>query len=364
MLVLVFLVEWRVVRKRFATADGSDFGYQSAVRAAAEEARGARVLLLGDSLVKTGLLPAAVRERAGRSAYNLAVAGSQAPAAEAIWARALGAGARPEAVVIGFDAKLLARPARYNLGYWPSVLTLADSARLAWSAGDADVLTCVILARLFPSYHGRAAARAGALDALAGRYDGRIGLFHLLRRHLRSNGGAMLFPRPEPPKPWGAAEVAEYRRGYDHWACDPANAAAIDRLLAAAAAHGVPVYWVLPPLTPALRAETARNGFDQAFDAFLRSWQARYPGLTVLDARAAVADPADFTDPSHLSAPGARAFSLAAADALGASLSSPTPRARRLTVSPAASPPANAPSLGEDIDESRLAIARRLTPRG
>ena len=91
----------------------------------------------------------------------------------------------------------------------------------------------------------------------------------------------------------------------------PENVAGVRAFLALAAEHGVRVYWVLPPTLPRFQAMLVESGFDASHEAFVRSWQARFPGVVVLDGRRAVADPNAYHDQTHLGVPGAYAHSLA-----------------------------------------------------
>ena len=59
-----------------------------------------------------------------------------------------------------------------------------------------------------------------------------------------------------------------------------------------------------------------KSGFDAEHEAFVRSWQARFPNLVVIDGRGSVADPGAYHDQTHLGTPGAYTYSLALGDTL------------------------------------------------
>lgn len=351
---LVALAEAFVAGCPFDFLDMDDWAYRNNAKTAAKRGAGYDLLCLGDSLVKLGVVPRAVRERSGLRTINLAVSGSQAPATHVLLERALGSGARPAAVLVDFQPPLLRLGPRHNLSRWADLMTPAEAARLAWWARDPDLFAAVALGRLLPSFHRRAAVRANVLGALTGAGDGRrYGNFVSFRNWSR-NGGAQLM-RPSPAvAALTDAEVESVRRGfYPEWACHPANVAGVERFLALAAAHDVPVYWLLPPLLPALQRKLADGGIDRRHEAFLRSWQARFPNLVVLDGRNTVTDPAAFFDANHLAAGGAYAFSLALGDALR-QLRRGAPATRWVALP--ASRPCPLPDGLEDLGQSELAL--------
>ena len=69
------------------------------------------------------------------------------------------------------------------------------------------------------------------------------------------------------------------------WTCHPVNDAYVRRFLDLADAHGVPVFWLLPPTHPELQARRERFGWDADYIGYLRRLQKSYPRLTVIDGR-------------------------------------------------------------------------------
>src|SRR5436305_8758992 len=94
-LALVAGAEWGVFRRLDGLTPYIPASWSQSGRAARREAVAADVLCLGDSQVKSGLLPNVLARRLGRPAYNLAVVGGQPASAYYLLARALKAGARP-----------------------------------------------------------------------------------------------------------------------------------------------------------------------------------------------------------------------------------------------------------------------------
>jgi hypothetical protein len=355
MLILVFLVEGHVARRPLDFLDPDDWAFREARRAAGREAKRADVLILGDSLVKLGVVPRAVEERSGRRVTNLALSGSQATTSEIMFRRALKAGARPAAVVVDFFPSLQSVGPRHTLKRWSSLLGAFGAAELAWSAGDPALFGSVALARLLPTFKGRDAVVENVRAALEGRSDSRRWANTLTKRNWLGNGGAQLVPPSADVARMTDADFDAWRQKYfEAFRCAPVNDRAIGRLLALADAHNVPVYWLLPPYSPGLSAKCEASGFEAAHRAYVRSWQERFPGLTVIDARDAVPDPTVYHDPHHLGAPGAYGFSLALGNLLRRELHSTPGASRWLTLRPCR--PVSLPAGVEDLDASHLAL--------
>ena len=359
MVVLVVLAERSVMHSKSEFMSFEEEGYVRARQVASRGVTRVRVLCFGDSLIKQGVVPAAVEERSGRPTYNLALPGSTAPSSYFLLRRALRSGARPDAVLLTYSPNCLKQGPRQTRG-WSFLLSLTEAAQLALWGRD-PVFFAELLVHQLPSVRLREGVRARLLARLQDVYDRRSGANLVLGRNWEHNQGAWLVPAPKTLKDTTDAgvEVFEQRMSSD-WACDPVNARAVEALLDLAASHGVPVYWVRTPYWPALQDRMERSGFDGRTTDLLRSWQERHPNLTVLDARRAVDDPTGYTDLIHMSLEGAYSLSLGLGDFLsraspapGASASS-TPRRVEL---PPCRPTAQPPGV-EDFDQSRLAIDR------
>jgi hypothetical protein len=106
----------------------------------------------------------------------------------------------------------------------------------------------------------------------------------------------------------------------NHWDIDPLNARYMRRFLELAAAHKIPVFWVLPPIRVDYQAGRDKRGLD---DLYLRRAYAlftRFPNLYLLDARHSGFPDAVFFDPSHLDRAGGLALSAAVARVIGSVL--------------------------------------------
>jgi hypothetical protein len=355
MVALILIVEAAIEARSLDLFDVDDWAFRWTGRAAARKAKGKEILCFGDSLVKLSVIPSVVRERTGKRVYNLALSGSQAPSSYFLLKRALDAGARPEAVVVDFNPPLLRVGPRHNITRWGALLNPVEAAQLAWWSRDSSLFAEVTLGRLVPSIRARYALRADLLGAFAGKssinpINNPMGL-----RNWKKNDGAQLMVGSAMAKNLPDAKIRELREGYyPVWSVDRANSEGVDRFLALAAEHQIRVFWLLPPLVPALHDEIRRSGVDAQQDEFVRGWQAKYPNLVILDARKRVVDPEAFWDPQHLSAIGATAFSRAVGDVLRQLTAAKLDQ--RWVLLPEVNHVGPLPPGVEDIDQSRLAV--------
>ena len=320
MLALVACVERGVSRNapRFVTIDATSW---ARARSVAGRSADARVVALGDSLVKHGIVPAVVERRIGRPACNLAVTGGHAPGHYFQLRRLLGTGARPDAVLV--DGDTLGEDPLGLVRVWPELLGVAECGELALAARDALALAAMTLGRLLPTYRARAEARAGVLDALGGRPPAVAAMLPMFERNWRKNREALLLP-PRDDAAGPDPRLAALRRIDGRsaaWSCHPVNAVFVERLLDLAASREVPVFWLLPPLHPEVQARDDRTGSGEGYHRFLRSLTARHPNLSVIDGRHAGYPAGALADFVHLARPGALAFSDAVAAVVGERLS-------------------------------------------
>jgi len=197
-------------------------------------------------------------------------------------------------------------------------------------------------------------------EAIRAGFAGEISTSHRTNRLALRNWGKNLGAHLGSSRSTFSGEVGEdpHRKlRSDDWRCHPVNALYVDRLFALAASRGVAVYWVIPPLSPALQSRRERAGSDAAYLDFVRSMQARHPGLTVVDGRHAGYPVAEFNDPTHLNGHGAMAFS----HELAAILKRRGPRARWVELPGHRDWPVDV--LAEDIDQSRVALEAEAVRR-
>ncbi|HEV3121033.1 MAG TPA: hypothetical protein VGY53_03985, partial [Isosphaeraceae bacterium] len=102
MLCLVGLVEGALAERELLLATAVTANSRFAAQMAQREGPACGILAFGDSQVKCGILPAVLEDRLGLRAFNLAILASPPPASYFLLRRALGAGARPAAIVVGY----------------------------------------------------------------------------------------------------------------------------------------------------------------------------------------------------------------------------------------------------------------------
>jgi hypothetical protein len=328
--------------------------WAQAARSAQGEAAEARVLCLGDSLVKEGVLPRVLGRALGRPAYNLAVHGGSAPSNYFLLRRALRAGARPEAVVVDFHPNLLSSAPRSTGPLWGELLGPIEALNLSCQARDPPLFVRTVLAGLLPSYRLRDGLRDAVRAALRGDEPADRALCRALGRNLAVNLGARVAPEGPPPPDLEA--LLRNLPDLGPWTPHRANVAFLHRLFALADRAGVRVVWLWPPATAPWQARRVQIGGDARYEDLARAVLAAHPNVVVVDGRASGYDLSAFRDLTHLHAAGAAALSAGLAAVMGPLLDGDgnvdhgrwvaLPPYQRTTPEPAV----------EDLDRSRLAL--------
>lgn len=348
MLVLVALGEWGFSRVEIDVIAPWHWDWRHAGRAATGPAAKADLLCFGDSLMKFGLLPKVVEHATGRPTYNLSVALGQTPSSYFLLRRALRAGAKPSAVLIDAAPVMLSEnPCEpRHLRQWPELLNTAELLDLAWSLRDPNFFTATALAELLPSLRARDEVRTALTDASKGLPSTRRPFAESFRRNTRVNRGANAMTASTLQ----GDLTANCRMLFGRFACDPLNAAYLDRFFRLAAEHQIPVYWVITPATAEVEQMCQVSGFDAAWTAFVKAMQERHPNVTVLDGRrSGYGRDLYCIDSIHLNHIGGSALSAEIASILGRGAGS-----RWVTLPPYR--PAQAGIVLEDVDASALAL--------
>lgn len=333
--------------------------WRDSAASATTRAIGPDVLCLGDSFIKMGVAAPEIERRTGRPTYNLAACAAPAPVAYFLLRRALDAGARPSTILVGFDPHLLSQGPGHFERLWPELATWPELAWVGLWAGDGDFVARVALAKVVPTVKARAEVRSAIVAQLGGAPLPEYAAVPAARRNWAVNRGSHLAaPAPEfqgeaEPEYFPIENAAIFP---PRWRCHPTNAIAIDRLLKLAASRGIRVVWVVPPFSPRVTEGRRRVGSDRAFTRFVVAILARYPGVTLADARDGGYPHRVFRDSVHLDARGATALSASLGDALASSRPGAAP-VDRLALPPYRDPAV--PPLDEDTNWSALALESR-----
>ncbi len=340
--------------------------------AESEAATQAEILCLGDSLMKTGIIPAALEARLDRTAYNLAGMNIPTPASFFLFKRALDAGARPRAIILDAnEPQLWGSRLRHDLPSWSTLIGPADALRLARDDHDLGVLGPFLVHHVLPSVRFRLDFRRTIADRLAGRAaTADLPWPELVERQTRQNRGAFLFHVMRPkgwPDPYPGGHLSSTERELCYrwipatapefrWIpfARPTNLTYIDRILELARSRGITVFFVVPPIHPGVLAVRERYGLEKEYLDFMRRVRDRYENVVVVDARHAGFEHDRFIDTSHLNIEGAMALSNSLAEVMASRLDGPPRGDRWAMLPPYAEPPAR--HAVEGLDESKRAL--------
>ncbi|SIO62240.1 hypothetical protein SAMN05444166_6988 [Singulisphaera sp. GP187] len=274
------------------------------------------VLCFGDSLVKFGVLPRVIQDRTDARVYNLSLCGGQAASSYFLLRRAIDAKSRPTTVLVDYAPHLLMAEPRHNMRQWPELLSLSESIELGLAAKHAGFCAELALRWIFPSMKDRDEVRGGILAALRGRPASRRDDVLAHRQVWEQNLGSDIHPARSSFDVNDELDLSNPGYFPRTWSCHKVNAYYIHAFLKLAASNHVQVVWLLPPVGPRFQARRDELGLESKYTAFLKPMIAKYPNLTVLDARHSGYDSSLFVDSLHLSRPGADAFSREIATAL------------------------------------------------
>ncbi len=138
---------------------------------------------------------------------------------------------------------------------------------------------------------------------------------------------------PQPPYD-GKLTAKDVKNLHPHiFYAEKSNAKAIDQFLQLAQDRDIPVYWLLPPISPSLQSAREQSGAESAYENFIRGYQSRYPSiLSILDGRDAGYPAAAFTDATHLNARGALVLSRTVAKVIARKASDPAPKSEPMWI--------------------------------
>ncbi|CAN5723909.1 hypothetical protein BH23PLA1_BH23PLA1_04430 [soil metagenome] len=324
----------------------------------ARQAKPADLLCFGDSLVAFGVLPQVLEDRIGLPSYNLALHAGHPSASEILLQRALRAGAKPKALVVDFSPHQLAKGPRDQQfrRTWAELVSLREAVALASNARDGALLGEILVGQVLPSCKTRQEVRANLFAALQGQGWSARNQMRALRRNWEVNQGAQVLP--ENPDYQGAFDPEDPGLFPESWKLDPVTVRHVERFLTLADSRGVPVFWLLPPISPAAQARRDAMDLEAPYDRFVNDLQGRFPGVVVVDARRSGYEVHRFVDQVHLDRQGAVILSADLAEILQRHLDDPEtvprwvalPRFRERIVDD---------SRIEDLEQSRLVLRGR-----
>lgn len=354
MLGLLALIELGVAWCPLDFSDPVSLSWKLSAQAAQRDAPGCTILGVGDSLIKHSVIPSVLEAETGERTTNLAIARGPAPATYFLLRRALDAGARPKAVVLDFKPGVLVGSPRYNLRYWQEILSARECLDLARNDSGGSLLVQVALGRLMPSIRGRLEVRGAILAALRGEESPMRLLNRICQRNWGVNQGANVAARN--PAFHGDVSAEQHKTLLSHlWYCHRVNKTYVRRIFELTAERGIRVYWLLPPVSPALQTRREATGAEAGFLKFVRAFQQTYPHLTVVDGRHAGYDHTAFVDATHLDGRGAFTLTTELGKMLRRDLAEPAAPASRWVDLPQFRP-APSPLPLEDVEQSRLIV--------
>ncbi len=275
-----------------------------------------KILLLGDSQVKVGLLPSVFEERLERPTFNLGVLAGPPPLSYFLLQRAIERGARPEAIVVGHMT--LAGGSNYDQApHYAEIATLREVVELIQNAWDSTEVGCQVIHRLCPSIRYRLHLRSFWTDECL---VSRSLLPQLLKaQSILGRWDAEDGADPSPPNPTyvGGIDPRLRQNLYEQpWRVSALNALYFKQMIRLAEKYRIKVVWLIGPIVPRAQAIRAAGSLDQAHRDNLRALQRDYQQLTILDSQPLGLASDYFIDSCHLNAAGARRLSEAVADAM------------------------------------------------
>jgi hypothetical protein len=325
MVVLIVMIECLVTRCRLELTDPTSMSWYSSAQLVTTESADCELLCLGDSLMKHGLLPSVIEHETGKRTVNLSAARAPTFLSYLLLQRALKVGSRPQAIIINAKPAILMADLQFNARYLEEIMTARECLEISELTRNRPFLLSMIVGRLLPSLRSRLEIQTNVLAAVRGETD-RIGAINrILLRNWTVNRGANVAPNVSANQGTVSPDV-ERRLHPSSFHVDPTNAEGMERLMRLAENRRIPIFWLLPPLSPALQSLRDQSGSEARYEQFIRSYMARYPRrLTVLDVRRAGFPSNYFTDETHLNRPGAIALSRAVAKAIPTFLARPQP---------------------------------------
>ena len=355
MIAIIIAIEGYVVHREPDLMRHEVLDWRTTSRQSTRNAPKAKMLILGDSMVKFGVQPHVLRVETGRKAFNLAVCGGTPPASYFLLRRTLNAGGKPDAILVDFTKVHVGEGPRSVLKHYPwfELLSLREAVELSWSMRDADFLASTMSKELIPSVRNRLPLRSNIMTALAGGSHSEREVSNFVGFNRAVNNNAQV--NPKNPNFHDAAVPPGLGLVPDKWSPDPVNAVYVRKFLDLAASRRIPVFCILPPQSPGTQGVLDATGGERRLVTWLRSLESSYPNLSMIDVRHAGYDATVFVDEIHLDGEGAQVLSTDLGRYVKARLSSPAPTVARWVDAPRFSGRPTELIL-QDINGSRVAV--------
>jgi hypothetical protein len=288
----------------------------------------AKLLCLGDSLVKIGVSPLILQSLLHEPTFNLAVIGSRPMSTYCILKRVLQYGGKPKAVLVDFEPGILCNDPRAAVHESAEFYDISDCVDAAATTRDFNYSGALLSAVLVPSYR----LKYGLTDWLAklfhcGNGPDRFTVKKYTRNWL-ANRGQSLEPANADPMPTNPALADQVLTNWrkvlaarSPWVCNTLNSAYITKFLKLAHERSIKVYWLIPPLHPVAQRETERFGIDDAYVRFVKNFSSSFDNLSIIDGRHSHYAGNCFIDPGHLHRRGTVTYSTALASLMSSDYS-------------------------------------------
>jgi hypothetical protein len=358
MLALIAGAEWFVSRNALSFMNAAELDWMASGWATAKHGARFDILCFGDSMLKFGIAPRVLEAKLGRRVHSFALLDGKPALTYLLFRRAIAAGARPAALIVDFPPEGLNQPPWHLLTnpHWNALLASPREAwELAWNYHDREFFGHLVLARVLPTFRCRGQIRTALLAAFQGQAGPNADNNRPLVRNQRINGGGIVLAK----QPSFQGEVPPQCVGdllNPSIVIQPENARYVRRLFRLAAEYNIAVYWLLPPLGSKVIAHRDQSGVHARYNRFVRSMQAQFPNVSVIDARHAGYHDSVFVDPVHLDRDGALALSSAVADVLQDALSHAEPVSRWVELPAYRDHDRHVALRLEDVEQSRLAL--------
>ncbi len=308
MLLLIGLIEFSIARAGSIFFDTICYSWSFSARALPFEAPRSEIILMGDSLMKHGVVASVIEAGTERRTYNLATAAGPAPITGFLLERLLKTGARPRAIVFDLKPSMLAASPRYRIRQWQEILTTGEAVAYARQAGSVKFAVELFLGRLLPSLRARHDIRSELAAALQGKVSPNRRANDICARHWAVNAGSHVVP-PNPAFNGRLTEQQQMDVLSHRFKLHRVNASAARGIARLAATHGIHLYLLVPPFSPEVIERRGQTGVDKEYEEFLHGLQAQNPAMTIVDARLSGYPASVFVDATHLDGRGAVSLS-------------------------------------------------------